>query len=191
MTKVMYFAAGLASAKKGKKEIKNHCGTSFPDQTLLESQSNHKIHDVKLGKNTIDQRRFHAKKNAKTANSVAAIAAAIEADHLLMMLAIAQANSTSEKTIYRILTEDLGLITKSSWLVPKLLTSKKKDERVQTRQAMKKLVFKMGESVLGKIITEVQQSVFFHTQAIKNSVHAEAEERVNWACKSRGLCNLR
>ncbi len=99
---------------------------AFPDKSFSESQINRIIRAVKLGENTDDQRKFNAKKTARTAELVASVTAAIESDRQLSVSAIAQAEEASEKTIHRILTEDLGLVKKSARWVPKLLCQSKK-----------------------------------------------------------------
>ena len=150
MTKVRDFIAGLTRAGKGKKEIKTTAELAFPGKSLSESQINRIIRAVKMGENTDDQRRFNAKKTVRTADLVAAVAATVESDRRLLVLAIALAEGASEKTVHRILTDDLGLVKKSAHWVPKLLSPEQKEERVRTSQAMKKLVFEKGESVLAK-----------------------------------------
>ena len=90
MTKVREFVAGLARAEKGKKEIKETADIAFPGQSLSESQINCIIRAVKMGENTDDQRRFNSKKTVRTADLVAAVAAAVESDRRLSVSAIAQ-----------------------------------------------------------------------------------------------------
>lgn len=161
MTKVRDFVAGLARAGKGKKEIKTTVDLAFPDKSLSESQINRIIRAVKLGENTEDRRKESAKKTVRTMELVAAVSAAIKEDRRLSVSAIAQATGASEKTIHRILTEDLGLVKKSARWVPKLLSQEQKEERVRTSKLMKKLVFEKGEAVLGKIITMDESAVSF------------------------------
>jgi hypothetical protein len=76
-------------------------------------------------------RHLNPKKTVRTPELIASVAAAIEEDHPLSMEAIAAAHGVSEKTIFNILHQDLGLEKKLARWVPKLLSEEQKQERLR------------------------------------------------------------
>jgi histone-lysine N-methyltransferase SETMAR len=69
-------------------------------------------------------------------------------------------------TVQSVLTTDLGLIKKSARLVPKLLTTAPKDERVQRSEDFLQLLRKHS-LVLNNIVTMDESALSFHTPETK------------------------
>ena len=86
---------------------------------------------VKMGKNTVDRRGFTKQ---KTADLIASAAAAVAEDRRVSIQDLARAHGTSYGTINRILNSQLGLVKKSSRLVPKLLSTPRRWSRSSWRK---------------------------------------------------------
>ena len=108
MTGARNFVADLARAGKGYQEIKEIVDAAYGDQTLQKTAIYAIIKKVKAGETTADMRHLNPKKTVRTPELIASVAA-IEEDCHLSMEAIADAHGVSEKTIFNILHQDLGL----------------------------------------------------------------------------------
>jgi len=75
--------------------------------------------------------------------------------------------SATTGMIYRILTEDLGLVKKSSCWVPKLLNCDQKRERKESCEVFVRLVQWHSKAVLRNIVTMDESAVSFHTPETK------------------------
>jgi hypothetical protein len=126
MTELRDFVAALARAGKSCKEIKPLIDRAYGDRNLSVSQINRIIKAVKDGKNTSDQRHSNAKKTKRTADIVAAVAAAVERDPQLSVRELATTHGLTYSTVYAILKDDLGLVKKSVRWLPKLSSKAKK-----------------------------------------------------------------
>ena len=130
ITGVRDFTAGLARAGKHFEEIKKTVIAAYGDQALSKSAIYKIMKKVKAGEETADQRYKNPKKMKRTGDLIAAIAAAVSDDRRLTIAELAAATGASTATVFRILTEELGLVKKSARWVPKLLNEDQKMERV-------------------------------------------------------------
>jgi len=170
MTKVKDFVVDLAKAGKGLKEIKQMVDTVYGDKSMSSRQIYRLLKLVKTGKKTDDRRCFNPQKTARTADLIAAVTAAVEADRRLCVRALAEALGTSRMMIHCIILHDnLSLVKKSARWVPKLLSLEQKEERIMTSRKMIKLIREKGRGVLGRIVTMDESAVLFHTPETKKN----------------------
>jgi histone-lysine N-methyltransferase SETMAR len=167
MTEVRDFVAALARAGKSRKEIKPLVDAAYGDKALSKSQINRIIKAVKEGKLTSDQRYSNAKKTKRTEDVVAAVTTAVEKKRRLTVRELASMLDLTFATVKSALTIDLGLVKKSARWVPKLLTTVKKDERVQRSEDFLQLLRKHSLAALNNIVTMDESAVSFHTPEMK------------------------
>jgi histone-lysine N-methyltransferase SETMAR len=168
MTEVQNFVAALARAGKGRKEIKSLVDVAYSDMAMSKSQINRIIKVVKEGKNTSDQRHSSAKKTKRTGDVLASIAAAsVEKDRRITVWELAATHGLPIGNVHAILKEDLGLVKKSAHWVPKLLSSKQKKERVDSKGDFLALLRRHSLALLNNIVTMDESAVSFHTLVTK------------------------
>ena len=167
MTKVRRFVADLAMTGISFKEIKVLQEKRWGDLALKKTQLYAIIKKVKAGKNAYHQRALNSKKTKRTADSVAAVAAAIEEDQRFSVRSLSSVTGLSVTTIHRILTKDLGLVKKSARWIPKILSDDQKKARVERCDEFLRLVRRRSKSVLDSIVTMDESAVSFHTPETK------------------------
>jgi hypothetical protein len=167
MTGARNFVADLARASKGYQEIKEMVDAAYGDQTLQKTAIYAIIKKVKAGESTADMRHLNPKKTVRTPELIASVAAAIEEDRCLSMEAIAAAHGVSEKTIFTILHQDLGLEKKSARWVPKLLSEEQKQERIRVCSDFIAAVHRRPKAMLDAIVTMDETMVSYHTSETK------------------------
>ena len=141
--------------------------SAYGVKSLSNSQINHIIKAVKEGKNTSDQQHSNGKKMTRTADIIAAVAAAVEEDRRITVRQLASRFGLTVGTTHAILTEDLGLFKKSARWVPKLLSPDQKQKRVELSADFLKLVRRHSAAVLNNIVTVDESAVSFHTPETK------------------------
>ncbi len=147
------FVTDPARAGKGYQEIKEMVDAAYGDQTLQKTVINAIIKKVKAGESTADMRHLNPKMTVRTPELIASVAAAIEEDRCLSMEAIATAHGVSEKTIFNVLHQDLGLEKKSARWVPKLLSEEQKQERIRVCSDFIAAVHRRSKAMLDAIVT--------------------------------------
>ena len=167
MTGVRDFTAGLARAGKHFEEIKNTVIAAYGDQALSKSAIYKIMKKVKAGEETADQRYKNPKKTKRTGDLIAAVAAAVSDDRRLTIAELAAATGASTATVFRILTEELGLVKKSARWVPKLLNEDQKMERVRICRKFVAAVRRRSMSMLDCIVTMDETMVSYHTPTTK------------------------
>ena len=167
MTGVRDFTAGLARAGKHYEEIKNTVIAAYGDQALSKSAIYKIMKKVKAGEETADQRYKNPKKTKRTGDLIAAVAAAVSDDRRLTITELAAATGASTATVFRILTEELGLVKTSARWVPKLLNEDQKMERVRICRKFVAAVRRCSMSMLDLIVTMDETMVSYHTPTTK------------------------
>jgi rubrerythrin len=163
MTGAWNFVADLARAGNGYQEIKEMVDAAYVDQTLQKTAIYTIIKKVKARKSTAEMRQLNPKKTLRTPELIASVAATIKEDHRLSMETIAAAHGVSEKTIFKILHQDLGLEKKSARWVPKLLSEDQKQERIWVCSEFIAAVHRRSKAMLDAIITMDETMVSYHT----------------------------
>ena len=125
------------------------------------------IKKVTAGKITTDQRHNNAKKTQRTAELVATVEAAISKDRRLTISELTAATGATTTTVFRVLTEDLGLVKKSALWVPKILSADQKMERVCISKQFIATVRRWSKSMLDCIVTIDETMVAYHTPETK------------------------
>jgi histone-lysine N-methyltransferase SETMAR len=167
MTGARNFVADLARAGKGYQEIKEMVDAAFGDQTLQNTAIYAIIKKVKAGESTADMRHLNPKKTVRTPELIASVAATIEEDRRLSMEVIAATHEVSEKIIFNILHQDLGLEKKSARWVPKLLSEEQKQERIRVCSDLIAAVHRRSKVMLDAIVTMDETMVSYHTPETK------------------------
>jgi hypothetical protein len=162
------FVADLARAGKTYQEIKETVDAAYGDLSLQKTAIYAIIKKVKAGESTADLRHLNPKKTMRTPELIASVAAIIEEDCRLSMEKIAAAHGVSEKTIFKILHNDLGLEKKSPRWVPKLLSDDQKQERVRICSDFVAAIHRRSKSMLNCIVTMDETMVSYHTPETKN-----------------------
>jgi len=104
------------------RKIKNS-GTLLTQPRASQKSKKFSSHTLLSQRKSLKNKRTNiAAKIEKIPNLVAAVAAALKSDLHLSELATALTKGASEKAVHHILTNDLGLITKSACYEPKLLS---------------------------------------------------------------------
>jgi hypothetical protein len=111
----------------------------------------------------------------RTTELIASVATAIEEDRCLSMEAIAIAHGVSEKTIFNVLHQDLGLEKKSARWVPKLLSEEPKQERIRVCSYFIAVVHRRSKAMLDPIVTMDETMVSYHTPETKNRVSSGSQ----------------
>jgi histone-lysine N-methyltransferase SETMAR len=140
---------------------------AYGDQTLQKTAIYAIIKKVKAGESTADLRHLNPKKTVRTPELIASVAAIVEEDRRLSMDKIAAAHGVSEKTIFKILHNDLGLEKKSARWVPKLLSDDQKQERVRICSEFVAAIHRRSKSMLDCIVTMDETMVSYHTPETK------------------------
>jgi hypothetical protein len=125
------------------------------------------IKKVKAGESTADMRHLNPKKTVRTPEMIASVAATIEEDRHLSIETIAATHGVSEKTIFNILHQDLGLEKKSARWVPKLLSKEQKQERIRVCSDFIAAVHRRSKAMLDAIVTMDKTRVSYHTPKTK------------------------
>jgi hypothetical protein len=167
MTGARNFVADLARAGKGYQEIKVMVDAAYSDQSLQKTAIYAIIKKVKAGESAADMRHLNPKKTVRTPELIASVAAAIEEDRRLSMETIAATHGVSEKMIFNILHQDLGLEKKSARWVPKLLSEEQKQERIRVCSDFIAAVHRRSKAMLDAIVTMDKTMVSYHTPETK------------------------
>ncbi len=167
MTGARNFVTDRARARKGYQGIIEMVDAAYGDQTLQKTAIYAIIKNVKAGESTADMRHLNRKKTVRIPELIASVAAAIEEDHRLSMEAIAIAHGVSEKTIFNILHQDIGLEKKSARWVPKLLIEEQKQERIRVCSDFIAAMHRRSKAMLDAIVTMDETMVSNHTPETK------------------------
>ena len=170
MTRPHDFAADLAKAGKGFKEIKELVDSVYGIKGLKKTAIYDIIKKVKAGNNTDDQRRFNAKNTKRTAEKIEEISASIESNRRISIQELTSACGLSYGSVSNVIHKDLGLVKKSARWVPRLLSEEQKMERTRCSELVINMVQKGSLGILDKIVTMDESAVSFHTpESKKNS----------------------
>jgi hypothetical protein len=167
MTKVCDFVEALARAGKEYTEIKNMTDSAFGGKSLSKSAIYKIINKVKARESTDDKRHLNPKKTKRTMDIIAAVAGNVKADRHITCRDLAIAHGVPFGTMHNILHEELGLVKKSASLVPKLLSSEQKEERVRICSEFVAAVDRSSMTTLDQIITMDETMVSYHTPQTK------------------------
>ena len=167
MTKVREFIANLARAGKSFKDIREMAETAFPGQCLSKSQIYLIIKNVKDGVEAGDNRGVATTRWKTDADFIEAVRLDVESDRRVTIRTLAQRHDVAISTIYKVLTNDLGLSKKSARWVPRLLSEEQKSARVAASKAFLKRYHDEGERFLNRTVTMDESMVALHTPETK------------------------
>jgi hypothetical protein len=167
MTKVCNFMSGLARAGKSANEIKILTDAAFGDKSLTKTAIYNILKKVKAGKTTNDLRHLNAKKNKRTQDIIAAVAADVNSDRRVTCMDLTTSHGVSYGTMQNILHQELGLVKKSAQWVPKLLSEDQKKERVRICMEFFAAIHRRFMAMLDNIVTMDETMVSYHTPQTK------------------------
>ena len=107
-----------------------------------------------------DEQRSRRPSTSRTADNTEQVKQLVRADHCLLVWTIASELSISKETVWRIITEDLGICAKiCAKMVPKLLSDNQKERRVLVcKDILERL--ETESNLLGKGITGDESWIF-------------------------------
>lgn len=142
---------------------------AYGEETMCRSRVFKWFKEFKEGRESFESKRGHHQKTlVRTEENVDRVRNILTSDRRLTIADLSLSTGLAEKTIHRILTEDLGLKKLTARWVPRLLTDDHKTSHLEFSRNFIKSHFEEGTAFLRRIVTCDESWVNFYTPELKS-----------------------